>query len=112
MVSGFRTPSGVPRTVRNHLPRRCAVPPLQPCQIKEKVASAINGQDLRKSIRVMNGIHEAHEPMHDLPRTHLEALRDALLEMSKDRTGPRGAPTALGARDSPGARGTRRLAGL
>jgi hypothetical protein len=63
---------------------------MQPYQIKEKVASAINDQDLRKSIRVMNDIHEAHEPMHDLPRTHLEALRDAPLEMSKDRTGPRG----------------------
>jgi hypothetical protein len=41
---------------------------MQPYQIKEKVASAINDQDLRKSIRVMNDIHEAHEPMHDLPR--------------------------------------------
>jgi hypothetical protein len=66
------------------------VPPCNQYQITEKVASAINDQDLRKSIRVMNDIHEVHEPMHDLPRLHLEALRDAPLEMSQDRTGPRG----------------------
>ena len=58
--------------------------------IKQQVASAIENPDLRKAIRVMDNIREAHEVMSTLPAPILEVLRDELLHMAQDRTGPRG----------------------
>jgi hypothetical protein len=59
-------------------------------RIKQQVASAIENPDLRKAIRVMDNIREAHEVMCTLPAPILEVLRDELLRMAQDRTGARG----------------------
>ena len=59
-------------------------------RIKQQVASAIENSDLRKAVRVMDNIREAHEVMCTLPAPILEVLRDELLRMAQDRTGARG----------------------
>ena len=59
-------------------------------RIKQQVASAIENPDLRKAIRVMDNIREAHDVMWTLPAPILGVLRDELLRMAHDRTGPRG----------------------
>ena len=58
--------------------------------INQQVASAIKNPDFCKAIRVMDNIREAHEVMSTLPAPILEVLRDELLHMAQDRTGPRG----------------------
>ncbi len=70
--------------------RECALNDMPTQRIKQQVASAIENPDLRKAIRVMDNIREAHEVMCTLPAPILEVLRDELLRMAQDRTGPRG----------------------
>jgi hypothetical protein len=62
---------------------------MHPNQLKQLVKTAIEEDELRKAIRVMDNIREAHETLSYLSIPTLEALRDELHAMALDRTGPR-----------------------